>query len=322
MDNQRPKLLLVGLAAIVALALGAFWLKYRSEPRYEGRGIYYWAMRMRDPQLSGAQQSEAQEAVHRLCPQCTPVLLTWLHEKEPSYTDPGYVRMINKLLSWQRSIAVTARVSYRPSRPSLAFQILQDIGPAAKTAVPGLIELLQQPELEPAGRACMLLAKIGPSCIPDVRPLLSSTNELTRALGAATFGAMGPEAKTVAPILEPMLKEKSNVVRLAVASALVKIGTEPQSVIPVLLECWERPDFEGRASALDSLAELKDRARTAVPQLTNFLAKATDPSDRQALIGTLQAIDPQTASRFLPARTPESTSELPAQVDKLIDPTR
>lgn len=322
MDNRWPKLLLAVLAVIVALASGSFWVRYRIEPRYEGRGIYFWAMRMHDPQLSLAQQSEAQEAVHRLCPHCIPVLLTWLHEKEPSYTDPGYVRMINKLLSWQHSITVTARVSYRPGRPNLAFQILQDMGPDAAPGLPGLVELLQEPDLELAGRACMLLAKVGPVCIPNVLPLLSSTNEMSRALGAATFGAMGPQARAVTPLLEPMLKEKSNIVKLAVASALVKIGTDPQTVIPVLLECWERTDFEGRSSALDSLAELKDRARTAVPQLTNFLVKATNPSDRQTLIGTLHAIDPQTASRFLPAGTPDATSELPAQVDKLIDPTR
>ena len=230
--------------------------------------------------------------------------------------------MLNKLLSWQHSIAVTAQVSYRPSRPILAYQILQDMGPVGEKAVPGLVELLQQSDLELAGRACMLLAKFGPASIPKVRPLLSSSNEMTRALGAATFGAMGSEARTVAPILEPMLKEKSNVVRLAAASALVKIGTDPQTVIPVLLDCWQQADFEGRTSALDALAELKDRGKAAVTHLTNLLAKATDPGDRQALLGTLQAIEPQLASRLAPPGTLDPKPESPAEVDKLIDPTR
>ena len=323
MGERWRKLVLVVTVAFAVL-VGGFFLTRKSGPVFEGEGIYFWAMRMHNPRLPADQQAAAQEAIRELAPRCIPTLLAWLRESEPPYSEPAYVRALNKILSWQHSITVTATVTYQPSRPVLAYQVFQDMGPAANSAIPGLIQMLQDKNLELAGKACMLLAKIGPATIPEVTPLLSSTNDMTRALGAATLGVMGPQAKPLIPNLEQLLSDKSNIVRLAAASALVKIGGDPQPLVPVLLESWHTVDFEGRSSALDALAELKGTAKSAVPDLTNSLAKTTDPADRLSLLSALRAIDPETAAKLAPTAPQEAEPSTPpdSALDTLIDPKR
>jgi HEAT repeat protein len=194
-----------------------------------------------------------------------------------------------------------------------------DMGSGAEPAIPDLIELLREKDTEVSGKACMILANIGPASIPEVAQLLASTNETTRAMAAAVFGVMGPQAKSITPDLQRMLAEKSNVIRLAAASALVKIETDPEPLIPVLLDCWRQSGFEGRDAALDALGQLKDRAMSAVPQLTNLLATTKDVGERQMLLGTLQSIDPVTASVLAPASVAEPP-ESGGQGDRQIAP--
>jgi hypothetical protein len=317
MRKRRRRLVwIVGIT--VAILAGGFVLR-KTGPSFEGEGIYYWSLRMHDPRQSAEEQAKAQEAARKLAPRSMATLLAWLRESEPAYSEPGYVKAVKWLLSWQHSVTVIASVPYQPSRPGLAYQLFMEMGSGAEPAIPALIELLRDKDTEISGKACMILANIGPASIPKVAQLLASTNEMTRAMAAATLGVMGPQARSVAPDLQRMLAEKSNVIRLAAACALVKIETDPRPVIPVLLDCWKQSDFEGRDSALDALGQLKDRALPAVPQLTNLLATAKDAGERQMLLGTLQSIDPKTAGLFAPAPVAEPP-ESGGQGDRQIDP--
>ena len=54
--------------------------------------------------------------------------------------------------------------------------------------------------------------------------------------------------------------------------------------------------------ALDSLRQLKDRAKSAAFDLTNSLAVVTNINDRLSILGALREIDPEQAAKFDPPR--------------------
>jgi HEAT repeat protein len=145
---------------------------------------------------------------------------------------------------------------------------------------------------------------------------LSHTNDIARALAAAALGENGTNAAHACSNLEAMLNDKAIFVRLHAAIALGKLGGKPEIFVPVILRCTHEGDEETRSYALDSLGKFKDRAQSAVPDLTNSLAVVTNIIDRSALLNALREIDPKQAARFDPPRPvgpsawpPEESSE-------------
>jgi HEAT repeat protein len=144
----------------------------------------------------------------------------------------------------------------------------------------------------------LILGKIGPACLPALTPSLTSTNPVERALAAATVGMIGPEARSMIPTLQGLLHDASNMVRLSAADALIKIGADPIPLISILLECLQPSDSDNRSYAFELLGKLKEKAKSAVPYLTNTIANATNADDRFMVLDALRKIDPKTASRF------------------------
>jgi HEAT repeat protein len=100
-----------------------------------------------------------------------------------------------------------------------------------------------------------------------------------------------------------MLNDKAICVRLNAAVALGKLGEKPEIFVPVILRCTHEGDQDTRWFALDSLGKFKDRAQSAVPDLTNSLAVVTNLIDRSSLLNALREIDPKQAARFDPFRS-------------------
>jgi hypothetical protein len=80
----------------------------------------------------------------------------------------------------------------------------------------------------------------------------------------------------------------------------------------VILRCAHEGDEDTRLYALDSLGKFKDRAQSAVPDLTNSLAAVTNIIDRSSLLNALREIDPEQAARFDPSR-PVGTGASPLE---------
>ena len=126
------------------------------------------------------------------------------------------------------------------------------------------------------------------------------------------------------PSLETRLSDKSIFVRLNAAEALGKLGGNPEDIVPVILRCFHEGDADTRSYALDVLSKLKERAKSAVPDLTYSLAAATNRNDHYSLLSTLREINSEQAAKFEPPR-PVSTSEPPPEEsapnpDQLIAP--
>lgn len=106
---------------------------------------------------------------------------------------------------------------------------LNKMGPKAKSAVPELIKLLSEDNVDDIRKlAAFVLGGIGPdakSAAPELIKLLSDDNiDEVREFAAYALGQIGPEARSAVPELTKLLSEPGNKLRERAAKALSVIG--------------------------------------------------------------------------------------------------
>jgi len=105
-----------------------------------------------------------------------------------------------------------------------AARSLGGFGPAAKEAVPALIESLKDKGIASFGGpnqgfAAVALGQIGQDAVPALVEALKDKDKSVSRLAAYALGQIGQEAKAVVPSLEELLKkEKVEYVRRAAAA--------------------------------------------------------------------------------------------------------
>jgi hypothetical protein len=194
----------------------------------------------------------------------------------------------------------------------MAYTVFTQYPEVAEVAIPQFIAMLNDKELLTKGKAGMVLGSIGKPAIPALLAALSHTNDIARAIAAYHLGEIGTNAIHVRPNLETMLSDRSILVRLNAAGALGKLGGDPEIIVPVLLLCFHEGDADTRSDALEVLSKLKERAKSAVPDLIYSLAAATNSNDHYSLLRALREIDSEQAAKFEPPR-PAATSEPPPE---------
>jgi HEAT repeat protein len=111
-----------------------------------------------------------------------------------------------------------------PLERRLASHALAEIGPAAREAVPALIETLQDPESFVSVWAAAALARVQPDNPEAIHALVAGTHDgiyFVRSLAAWHLGRLGPAhpgIKSVVPELRELLNDSDPSVR---AEALV-----------------------------------------------------------------------------------------------------
>ena len=108
--------------------------------------------------------------------------------------------------------------------------------------MPEFISMLNNTNLHIAGKGWLFLTKIGRDAIPALVPVLSSTNDLARALAVAALGEIGADARPLIPKIQSMLSDHTHYVRLNAAVTLGKLGDDPGRYVPVLVDCTHQGD--------------------------------------------------------------------------------
>ena len=307
-STQRKRFLLLGALVSAAVILCVFWLRRPSEPVYRGHTLTYWMTCKLSPHWPVSQSEEVRAALEYIGTNHTPFLIKWLREPNPSYAEPGYIKQLNRLFALQHFIDVRFSHHWGPSHRAMAFQILTEIPPAARAAIPLLIPMLSDPDEEKAGVACMILTKAGSASIGPLTFVLASTNEVARALAAGALGQIGADAKPLMPALQKMLQDPKLYVRLSAAKALTQLGADADPLIPVLLQGFHEGDTDSSVYALEVLGELKGRAKAAVPELIAAFARAREEGDRFLVLHALEQIDAEAATKAKAQRAGQTKS--------------
>jgi HEAT repeat protein len=148
-----------------------------------------------------------------------------------------------------------------------ALASLAQLGPAAKPALPVLVEALKDSDAELRQAASLALAKLGPAARPALAALAEALKDSDRSIrqnAVISLGKIGPEAKDTAPALgKLLLQEKDRDLRLQIVIALGEIGNGAKKAVPDLVQAFADEELE---KELSLITQVKDLGPVVMPK--------------------------------------------------------
>ncbi len=290
------KLVVVAVVLIVA-ALG-IWFEptgiargyLRGEKRFDGRPSSAWASRLTS--TDAAEQSQTLALLEGANDAAVPMLCELLDRPEEEVRwksaeligklaggDADAARALEKLLGdadrHVREVAIRSLGVMGTKNPTAtailgnalagnqglaAAKALQQVGPAAKTAVSQLVPLLKSPSADIRWQAAKTLGSIGPEAAPAVDALIASLTDAewkVRERSADTLGLIGPAAARAVPYLIKTAQDENQSVRRDSLRSLGQIGAAAAISIPIIEAALNDPNPRTREIAKTALANIR-----------------------------------------------------------------
>lgn len=170
-----------------------------------------------------------------------------------------------------------------------AAEALGDIGPAAKDAVPALIQHItesnryKKKSKENLGQYQWTL-----------KSFLDTLRETDIAWGARALGKIGPDAKDAAPKLHSLLEEvkdqEFNANKQTLIEALGGIGPAASASVPTLIQLLKDPNADVRLATIIALGKMGPAAKDARQNLEAILKYADSAAIKRAAEVSLNQI--------------------------------
>jgi HEAT repeat protein len=312
----KPQLALKVVAAVLVAGAAVWLVRHFSEPSYQGKPLSAWldqAARDRDigwfGRESSGRDSQPAQAVRAMGPRAIPLLLNWLRAK-----DTPSRRKLRDFAQKYKWIPIDRRDP--DGLNAMACYGFWVLGPAAKSAVPQVIALLDDEEAEVRTSAASVLSCIGPGDITALPALEKRLNALCRANSWSidwlmeasavlhAVGEMGPAAKSALPqitLLSTLFAQRPELDAIASAKAArIKITGEGFNSA---MEPLKNPSVSRECRlACEVAGELGTNGAPALPLLVANL-QCTNPSVQIWAIGALAEIHAH-PDLCLPAITP------------------
>ncbi len=179
-----------------------------------------------------------------------------------------------------------------PHTRAYAAKVLGQMGPAARPAVPALLEALRDEDGQVSRAAAEALGKIrpGPDAIPGLMACLKNPRPFTRMQAAESLGCIGPPAQEAVPALKEALEDKDVLMRLTTAEALYKITGSAQPYLPIVIPVLESQKGFIRARAAQVLTAMGPDAKDALPELRAALDKDLPSGVREDIQEAIEKI--------------------------------
>ena len=177
-----------------------------------------------------------------------------------------------------------------------AAAVVARIGPAAKDAVPALIEALGDENPQTRNEVLFALAAIGPgaeAAVPAATDALNDPDANVRYSACYALGKIGAAAMPAEAALQTNLDDDDRFLSMVSAWALARIHPEcsetARKSVPLLADALAGPDALTRAQAAESLGCLGPLAKDAVAALRKALGDDNEQV-RNAAAEALKAI--------------------------------
>lgn len=158
----------------------------------------------------------------------------------------------------------------KDSRRNAALTLAR-IGPAAAEAVPDLLKMLADKDFDgTAQSAAAALARIGGPAVPGLIEIARDREAAGRGWAMVALGGVGPAAKDAVPVLTAVLAEKDSWVKADAVTALGRIGSAAESALPQLVAQLHLVDA-GLSMRVE--AALVRIGRPAIPHLLAAIAE-------------------------------------------------
>ncbi|MDZ4686181.1 MAG: HEAT repeat domain-containing protein [Planctomycetaceae bacterium] len=195
------------------------------------------------------------------------------------------------------AVAALTKTLDDPHYGELALQTLATMGPAAKPALPRLLELLKQKDKLPQRELCLAIAAIGAdprTAGPILRAAMNDAGNPDRAAAAYALGRIGDKAaiKDITNVIE----SDDPKLRLAAAWSLLQFdpGNDDylKIALPRLIEGLSQPEAPIRYEAARTLGQLGPKAAAAQAALVERLATENDRQVRIAMAVAVAELGP------------------------------
>jgi len=223
--------------AVLAILALLGWLAFHSsEPSYQGKSLSAWLDQAWQNQEGTYEffsdihlDTPSARAIRAMGKDALPSLLRMAHTR-----DTPLRRALGELSEHHPWLGFHPQ-NLKKIHDKTAYGFLV-LGPEAKTALPELISMLEDPAPEVRMIASFAIGKIGPDCTPAIPALQRLTTNSPaanpswkfwpseQAFPAFALGAMGPVARSALPQIEQLRKDSDLFVRASAEVAFIKIS--------------------------------------------------------------------------------------------------
>jgi HEAT repeat protein len=147
-----------------------------------------------------------------------------------------------------------------------AAAALESFGAEAASAVPVLVNALDDADVNTQVAAARTLGQIGVAALPGLLEALRKPERLVRREATWALVRMGSAGKKTVPALAEALKDSDLRVRLGAAQALGAIGPKASAAIPSLIECLKDSNLIFCRLAAQALTRLGPEAVSALQE--------------------------------------------------------
>lgn len=291
--TTRRRRILYTIGALILVLAGIYWLSQRpAELRWKDQPASYWIGRFSFLDRSDG-QSSAEEFLYAAGPEVIPHLVRGLHLKD-SWLHDRWHDLYFKRPVLQRYFSLPCRRStYRTS----CAKGLGLLGPAATTAVPDLLEALDDRNPGVRSAAALALVRVGapksqfiPRLVADLA--IKDPNERLGCIVALVRSMPDP---TAARALRTLLQDPDPNVRSWAVMGLGRDESEPDLSAQQLAEALKDGQVSVRMNAARELGRLASRSKDSVTYLTSALEVEKDGVVQSRLIDSLRGLGPKGA---------------------------
>ena len=282
-------------SALLTLALysAVSRLTLPPEPSYEGRTLSQWLWASDDhPVPAGTtphyEGPKASAAVRHIGTNAIPYLLEWLHYEESPLRDKfqRVVARVGQLVGWRPKSAENRQIYAQ-----LGFD---QLGPQARTVIPELVRLMNDPKAPGTARAATdaLACVRTKEAFTLVLAVMTNKQHHAREAAVASIYRCEAHARQASPALIQCLQDTNPAIVIRAASSLARLKPEPGLVVPALAAHLNDSEICVRQWMAEMLANFGTQARPAVPALLKAL-QDPNPSVRRAAADALLRIAPE-----------------------------
>jgi hypothetical protein len=248
-------------ALLVATLAGLAWLVLRpgqNEPAYQGKSLNYW-LRC-DYSLGSTEKQMAESAIRHIGSNAVPTLLRMFQARDSA--------LKLKLTACTRRHGFGFRIATADERRAQAIQAFGVLRDEAAGAVPALMQIYQQDSsLSYQFAVIQALGKIGPAAKPAIPWLIQRATSVTnsspvRQMAIMALGEIRCEPELVVTALTRLLGEPNSAARIRAVVALGEFGSDARCATSALFELVEneKADDIARMAAVAALRKIDPEA--------------------------------------------------------------